>query len=238
VCFTNFNPYNLGEECEFEVCLDIQVNTGDACECPYSVTQVCQTIPFGESYCFDLELLDLPLGDNYCASILGSKYNLGGNVATVEGIEYPEVTYFEGEEYPCNKYSHLLFTIGPAGEIILHPTYTVGMMNTGESNTTYILNMDLESEETSIQKSEDQGLTEKMNIFPNPVHSLLNIELSSPIQTIQLYSNLGELVLQNKYTNQVRNQVSLDVSEFANGSYIIRVQTTDTIETQTIIITH
>ncbi|MBL7799909.1 MAG: T9SS type A sorting domain-containing protein [Chitinophagales bacterium] len=67
----------------------------------------------------------------------------------------------------------------------------------------------------AIQKVEQES---KLSVFPNPVFSLLNIDISTADFTAEIYNSIGVLLLSVKDAN------SIDVSSFSSGIYIVRIQ--------------
>ncbi len=66
-----------------------------------------------------------------------------------------------------------------------------------------------------------------INIYPNPVKDILNIELgtnSSGVVEIEVYSLTGEKVLELEQTvSDGRNQISVVVSNLLDGVYLLKV---------------
>lgn len=62
-------------------------------------------------------------------------------------------------------------------------------------------------------------------IFPNPAHQQLNIRLSSEdIQSLEVYTTVGQLVLQQKLNSTSRGKTMLlDISSLSNGLYLLKV---------------
>lgn len=81
---------------------------------------------------------------------------------------------------------------------------------------------------------ENSELTETLvNIYPNPATSNINIKASSAITQLEMYNILGKKVLSKK--NDTQN-LSIDVSNFAKGMYLIKAKTDDYLVTKKIII--
>lgn len=64
-------------------------------------------------------------------------------------------------------------------------------------------------------------------IYPNPATSILNLDINqnATIQRIDIYNLYGQLVY-----NQVRNfssTMKLNISNFSNGTYFIKIITND-----------
>ena len=69
-----------------------------------------------------------------------------------------------------------------------------------------------------------------VKLYPNPVRDILNIEIESDIQSIEIYNIQGQKVLSS-------NQKQINVSDLAAGMYMIRIQDTDNnIATKKIVI--
>lgn len=62
----------------------------------------------------------------------------------------------------------------------------------------------------------------KIAIFPNPVKSILNIATDAQIISVEVYDNLGRLILKSA-------QKSIKVEDFAKGTYYLKIKTKDTI---------
>lgn len=62
---------------------------------------------------------------------------------------------------------------------------------------------------------------DKLAIFPNPVQSILNIATESDVLSLEIYDNLGRLILKSK------NQKSVKVEDFAKGTYYLKIQVKD-----------
>ncbi|WP_312075909.1 S8/S53 family peptidase [Chryseobacterium sp.] len=63
----------------------------------------------------------------------------------------------------------------------------------------------------------------KLVIFPNPVQDILNIATEKDILSVQIYDNLGRII------STVKNKKSIKVSDFAKGTYYLKIQTKDEV---------
>ncbi|MBD8081390.1 S8/S53 family peptidase [Chryseobacterium caseinilyticum] len=63
----------------------------------------------------------------------------------------------------------------------------------------------------------------KLAIFPNPTKEIVNIVSEKEILTVQIYDNLGRIISTEK------NKKSFKVSDFAKGTYYLKIQTKDGI---------
>jgi hypothetical protein len=61
---------------------------------------------------------------------------------------------------------------------------------------------------------------DKLNLFPNPAKDQLNLQLSEPIEKLEIWSVNGTLVLKKEAPEK-----QIDVSSLKDGLYLIRVQT-------------
>ncbi len=57
-------------------------------------------------------------------------------------------------------------------------------------------------------------------VYPNPANNILNINCEKEIETIKIYNQTGQLVLQTKANTQKQ---SIDISDLPVGSYFIRI---------------
>jgi hypothetical protein len=74
------------------------------------------------------------------------------------------------------------------------------------------------SQVTSIQQN--YGNDYSINIFPNPVTSVLQIETDIEIQNIRIYNQVGQMISQS----QLNNTKTVDVSSFEKGIYFILIE--------------
>ncbi|WP_313030361.1 T9SS-dependent choice-of-anchor J family protein [Soonwooa sp.] len=73
-------------------------------------------------------------------------------------------------------------------------------------------------------------LKSKVKLYPNPVKDVLNIDVNTNINSIEIYTITGQLVRSlDKKTKQV------DVSHLANGVYILRLKSDSTDESYKIV---
>lgn len=66
----------------------------------------------------------------------------------------------------------------------------------------------------------DEAIENEVKIFPNPTNNILNVNVTSLEENIQIYNVLGELVYQNANPS-LSNRI--DVSELTKGMYIVKV---------------
>lgn len=61
--------------------------------------------------------------------------------------------------------------------------------------------------------------TSTFNIYPNPVHDVLNIETEQNNHNIEILDINGKIIL-----NEISNNTSINISSFASGMYFIRLK--------------
>lgn len=63
-----------------------------------------------------------------------------------------------------------------------------------------------------------------LKYYPNPVESILNVVHDKPIDKLEIYNSLGQLVLNKHYQNPY---ISVDLSELQNSLYIVKIKSDD-----------
>ena len=73
-----------------------------------------------------------------------------------------------------------------------------------------------------------------IKLYPNPTNSILNIEFQNDISngTIEVYDLLGKKVLNQALTN---NSIKLNVANWNDGLYLIKILSEDSVETKRFI---
>ncbi len=79
----------------------------------------------------------------------------------------------------------------------------------------------------------DNKSISNLNIYPNPCNGILNIE-NSKNSTISIYNIIGEEIHK---TNNSSENTTIDMSNFPNGNYIIKVADNNNVVTKTINVT-
>ncbi|MQP53311.1 T9SS type A sorting domain-containing protein [Flavobacterium sp. LMO9] len=83
---------------------------------------------------------------------------------------------------------------------------------------------------TNFSNRNKMGINSDINVFPNPVNDVLNIETVLDIQSVEIYNIQGQKVLSS-------NQKQINVSDLAAGMYMVRIQDADNnIATKKIVI--
>lgn len=95
--------------------------------------------------------------------------------------------------------------------------YVAFVMTQNDGDNWFIDNVNV----TASMSTDDFRSDLKTTLYPNPTKDFLNVKASSAVESIEMYSILGNLV--KTYTNTER----LDVSELANGTYIVKIKSID-----------
>ena len=89
---------------------------------------------------------------------------------------------------------------------------------------TFVIRKSTETSTTSTENSHD---IMSMNIFPNPVHHLINVKCDGKIEgnyKIKLMNLTGSNVKEcNQYLYKGLNQIKLDINDYSKGVYIIEL---------------
>ncbi|TGV03613.1 T9SS type A sorting domain-containing protein [Flavivirga rizhaonensis] len=80
----------------------------------------------------------------------------------------------------------------------------------------------------TLSTPKDYITQQKALVYPNPVQNILTIKNVSDLKSINLYNNLGQLIIQTKSQN-------IDVSSLSKGLYFLQIQTDHSTETKRII---
>ncbi|MFA9213420.1 MAG: T9SS type A sorting domain-containing protein [Candidatus Methylacidiphilales bacterium] len=87
------------------------------------------------------------------------------------------------------------------------------------ASKTFLLELDLNKLTTSTKDFEQN----KINIFPNPATSQINITSNSNIKTVLIYNVAGQLVKELNYENEHLKNVSLAIDDLAQGMYMVQI---------------
>lgn len=152
-------------------------------------------------------------------SLLDEVVDFSKQLTNLEGLNlYPtyDTTFVDTANQPFNN-SRCLYTTQPPGFAILHHNSPVRRSLINDRVWEYMLDP---STFTSVNNHQ---LKKEIIVYPNPTHSLLNIDFDAEIDPglIKVYNLKGQLVSQ-KITGPTKT-VSLDLSDLANGCYFIRI---------------
>lgn len=70
---------------------------------------------------------------------------------------------------------------------------------------------------TNLSNSNKIGVNSNINVYPNPVSDILNIETTLEVQSVEIYNIQGQKVLSS-------NQKQINLSDLAAGIYMVRIQ--------------
>src|SRR5690606_18785958 len=73
----------------------------------------------------------------------------------------------------------------------------------------------------------------EINIYPNPVSTVLNISANEPIKSVSVYNQLGQEVMASSH---LENTLQLDMSGLPFSLYFVRVKTENSSETFKIVV--
>ena len=82
----------------------------------------------------------------------------------------------------------------------------------------------------SSYSSVEEVASAKLTLYPNPVSNELNIDSDKAIQKVEVYNLTGALV-----NSQAGNNNTIHMSHLANGSYLVKVYTENSVTTKIII---
>ena len=72
-------------------------------------------------------------------------------------------------------------------------------------------------------------LTNKFSVYPNPSSDVLNIRTNEPIDKVELYNTIGQLIVAKKTTN-------INISSINIGVYILKIYSGKRIVTKKVMI--
>lgn len=85
---------------------------------------------------------------------------------------------------------------------------------------------------------DDSGISEvELNklstVFPNPTKDVVTVASSVELQQIDIYNTLGQCIYSNKVNG---NQVTINTSDFAQGNYVVKMQTKAGVATKKLVV--
>lgn len=76
--------------------------------------------------------------------------------------------------------------------------------------------------------TDELPLNEQIAVYPNPIRTELTINYSGNIEQIEIYNNLGQLILET-------NETTIDLNELSNGIYTLRMLTDEGLVIEKIV---
>lgn len=171
---------------------------------------------------FDLELVDIATtsGKTYNLQILVSS-KVPEAPATYPAEEdftlvYPGSGFFQISTTPDNKVAYVL----PSPALNTRYVKIVGDGQPAGSRYTTIHEIEFYGDPVSLSVSE-QDLLSKLKLFPIPAKNTLHIKRTTPdVKSIKVYNIDGRKVIEKHFLDS-QEEVSIDTSALASGSYII-----------------
>ncbi|HLS30957.1 MAG TPA: T9SS type A sorting domain-containing protein [Flavobacteriaceae bacterium] len=90
--------------------------------------------------------------------------------------------------------------------------------NTNENNYLYLDNLSLEYNTMSIPEHNQN----KILVYPNPAHNVIQIKSDQNIEKIKIYSMTGGIIEAQKY-QKIGQSISYDISSLSKGIYFIEI---------------
>lgn len=78
----------------------------------------------------------------------------------------------------------------------------------------------------------DVNASNSFEVYPNPAHETVNVSTTMDVQKVEVMNYLGQVIFSQNTTN---NNFTLNVSNYADGVYFIRISGNDGIATQKLI---
>ncbi len=103
-----------------------------------------------------------------------------------------------------------------------------GQGRLGDGTTNNSSNLILLECPTNTLSNENFDSVLKVNIYPNPVNNILNVDFIGDFAIVSVYNMIGQEVLIKKFE---KNERSIDVSNLLPGTYFVRVMINDAIKT-------
>lgn len=110
--------------------------------------------------------------------------------------------------------------------VVLKPTFkaqqgtTVVVQVNNNSNSIGLRSASLANDTNEATSLEAEALVQDVDVYPNPVIDIVNIDGYEAVTSLQLYSSSGSLVMKQDFANQ-----TLDMSHLPEGIYILKLQT-------------
>ncbi len=174
------------------------------------------------------------------------QYNDGSGWQTVatwaRGSEFENDSFYtstvtlNASQYNLNSNGQFRFRCDASGNG--DRIYIDAVTITGNTGTSRIADstrkVDKETSQSSISTHELSDDEEGFTLYPNPVQGMLNIKNTSglKVDTVKVFSAFGMLVKEMK---ELDDDASIDVSNFASGTYFVRFVSGNTIVTKRFI---
>ncbi|WP_055442466.1 DUF7619 domain-containing protein [Lacinutrix himadriensis] len=134
----------------------------------------------------------------------------------------------------ANNDGYVLFKIKTLPTLVLGDTFE----NDAEIYFDYNFPIITNNEQTTVAESlsiDDFDSQTNIQLYPNPVQDVLNINVIENINVVSIYSVNGKLLQEVKWLGANRKKKQLQVGELSAGIYIVKVKTDKRLETFKII---
>jgi len=205
----------------------------------WSTTDTTQSITVTTSGTYDLTVTDSASG---CVGADSAVVNVNAN---------PTVTATASSMMPCADDANVVLTGSPAGGTFAGSSVTGNQFDPSIGAGTYSIvynytdvNGCSGADTVSITVSACVGINDPfagagMNVYPNPNSGLFTFaaaDLSAKEMTIEIVTIEGQVIKSDKYSNVQGNFTEeINMNEFANGVYFMRVTTDGSVFTQRIV---
>lgn len=198
------------------------------------------TIHYGDAYNFSATLENQGPGDitqsNYTIAVLAQP--IGSTNAAM--LDYFSTNLAAGHTYDYHFNSSSMTSLDPG-------QYTIFFIYGDQQGNGYMVEPENNQSGNAINLtvlSKTEGVNDVagqdgINIYPNPANQALHIQLKNAnisVKNIQLYDQMGRRVYESKAVSGA--QIQVPVSQFANGVYLLKLQTNKGEMQQKIIIRH
>jgi len=198
------------------------------------------TIHYGNAYNFSATLENQGPDDfdqsHYAIAVLAQPVNSTNAVV----LDYLTTNITSGSTYDYHFNSSSMTDLPPG-------SYNLFFMYADQQGNGYMIEAENNQNDNAINLTvlpQTEGVNDVagqlgINIYPNPAHQSLHIRLknaSISVKNIQLYDQMGRQVFESKAVSKTQTQVP--VSQFANGVYLLKLQTNKGDVQQKVIIRH
>lgn len=95
------------------------------------------------------------------------------------------------------------------------------------------------TDETTLVQDQEEFLDETLfSVFPNPTDGIITLSINNQInaERLILYNNIGQQLMEQRLAPGFGGQITLDISQFAKGMYILQIYTDSGIGSKKIVI--
>ena len=95
------------------------------------------------------------------------------------------------------------------------------------------------TDETTLVQDQEEFLDETLfSVFPNPTDGIITLSINNQInaERLILYNNIGQQLMEQRLAPGFGGQITLDISQFAKGMYVLQIYTDNGIGSKKIIV--